>query len=604
MNIAKLSLSPIGALITAGITLQLASVSGMYAGLSHYSFFILWLTHIGALSLAAVLSLKEIIRFAQTSLTPKSSWLLLTCCALCWTAALILGFLPITARDALIHHLAVPKWWINEGLITPTSWHDWSFYPMLLQTSFAGLMQAGGLSLTPLYHLLYAIILAGLSGKLASDLGGERHRLPAVFLCASLPVVIKLSTVPLVDLGLAVYCLAALILVVKWFERPDWITSLSAGAAVGLALSTKPNALLFVAVLVPWIAATTARVAMSERARIKPLIIGAIVAIIAATAVFSPWPIQNAALTGNPIYPLAQSVVGLSQVTTLDQDKPRKLSPLETRRLLHGESWAQIALLPIRIFIEGQDDNPKLFDGRLSPLLLFAFVLLFLSPKSRGLTFVLGSCLSYLAVALLLTDTRVRYLAPIFGPLCALASLGIMRATDGKRHAPLLLALLAFAQMVWAGIYLAGLVRHVRAIEFFSGKYSREEYLTRAVPEYTLAREMAKSLDSNSKTYLVLTGNRFFYFDTPVESAGHTSAAQLLAWVNAAQTPEELASTLRAQGFTNLLVHMPRLTKLVEVSLSSSKQKLLKEFFNSSLMRLSERRGTVLFSLNPSFEPQ
>ncbi len=40
----------------------------------------------------------------------------------------------------LIHHLAVPKWWIEAGEIHPIQWHEWSYYPMLLQLVYTMLL--------------------------------------------------------------------------------------------------------------------------------------------------------------------------------------------------------------------------------------------------------------------------------------------------------------------------------------------------------------------------------------------------------------------------------------------------------------------------------
>jgi hypothetical protein len=73
----------------------------------------------------------------------------------------ILSAAPVTARDALIHHLAVPNMWIQHGSISETPWHTWSYYPMLLQLGFAGFLKLGAANLTSIYHGSFLILLAG-----------------------------------------------------------------------------------------------------------------------------------------------------------------------------------------------------------------------------------------------------------------------------------------------------------------------------------------------------------------------------------------------------------------------------------------------------------
>ena len=42
----------------------------------------------------------------------------------------ILNLTPPTARDALIHHLAIPKLWLKNGGFYEMPWADFSYFPM------------------------------------------------------------------------------------------------------------------------------------------------------------------------------------------------------------------------------------------------------------------------------------------------------------------------------------------------------------------------------------------------------------------------------------------------------------------------------------------
>ena len=61
-----------------------------------------------------------------------------------------------------------------------------------------------------------------------------------------------------------------------------------------------------------------------------------------------------------------------------------QMSILAYRSLAYQEQWWEIALLPIRIFFQGQDNDPQHFDGRLNPLLfVFPFFLSFTQRPTR-----------------------------------------------------------------------------------------------------------------------------------------------------------------------------------------------------------------------------
>jgi 4-amino-4-deoxy-L-arabinose transferase-like glycosyltransferase len=86
----------------------------------------------------------------------------------------------------------------------------------------------------------------------------------------------------------------------------------------------------------------------------------------------SPWMIRNYGWTNNPIFPLYNH-----WFNPQDAINRQEVGLFTYRSLVYHETWWQMALLPIRIFFQGQDGNPQYFDGRLNPFLLllpfFAF---------------------------------------------------------------------------------------------------------------------------------------------------------------------------------------------------------------------------------------
>ena len=120
----------ISAILLAGLILALLMPLGITVGINTITFdvfFVLYsLIHLGAVVVALQILLRLCIDASRwPTLTAAISTLLL--------AILVLNCVPpITARDALVHHLAVPRLWLAAGHVYEIAWHDWSYYPMLL----------------------------------------------------------------------------------------------------------------------------------------------------------------------------------------------------------------------------------------------------------------------------------------------------------------------------------------------------------------------------------------------------------------------------------------------------------------------------------------
>ncbi len=96
----------------------------------------------------------------------------------------------------------------------------------------------------------------------------------------------------------------------------------------------------------------------------------------------SPWLIRNYVISGgNPFFPLFTSIFP----DTIDEAKPLYpvLNHTMLYRMIAGESIADILLLPLRIFFDGEDHNFLRFDGKLNPMMLALMPLVFLFRKGN-----------------------------------------------------------------------------------------------------------------------------------------------------------------------------------------------------------------------------
>jgi hypothetical protein len=120
-----------------------------------------------------------------------------------------------------------------------------------------------------------------------------------------------------------------------------------------------------------------------------------------ALIVFSPWMIRNYIWTANPVYPLYNSYfnppeavadsatgAGLKQSSsniksTRHNDDSSPWGSFAIRKVIYNEAWWQIALIPVRIFFQGRDDDPRFFDGKLNPFLFLLPLFAFFQLKTR-----------------------------------------------------------------------------------------------------------------------------------------------------------------------------------------------------------------------------
>ena len=238
---------------------------------------------------------------------------------------------------------------------------------------------------------------------------------------------------------------ASLLLLLHWAEKGFQLRYLLlAGLCCGLAAGTKYNGLISIFVLTLFVPIIYQRSAgKDQQSNGKALLYGLVFAVATFVA-FSPWLIRNYVWTGNPIYPLHNSLFQKNQQPTLTDSQstadetPSALQQITSkgsgafasRKILYHETWWQALLLPVRFFFEGQDDNPQFFDGKLTPFLLLLPLLTFFfkSPsiqENRETKLLLSFAILYFFLTFFQEAMRVRYIAPIVPPLVILSMYGL-----------------------------------------------------------------------------------------------------------------------------------------------------------------------------------
>ncbi|WP_186441213.1 ArnT family glycosyltransferase [Desulfamplus magnetovallimortis] len=270
---------------------------------------------------------------------------------------------------------------------------SWSYYPMNLDMLYMIALYAGSDIIPKFIHFTFALLTSWLIfSHLKKREIPTNLALAGSLLFITIPVIIKLSITAYVDLGLIFFSTASLISLLNWADNGFKIKHIIiSGISCGLAMGTKYNGLIIFMLMVlfiPWIYSKKInffkndlykkdqKPAFHYLAPINAMVIFSLAALI----LFSPWMIRNIIWKGNPLYPLYQNVFPSKNdnvcpvekaVSDMEENKPFKFGTLLYRKMLYNESIVDIMMLPARIFFQGEDDNPALFDGRLTPLLFF-----------------------------------------------------------------------------------------------------------------------------------------------------------------------------------------------------------------------------------------
>lgn len=487
-----------------------------------------------------------------------------------------------------------------------------------------------GNDIIPKYiHCCFAIFTAWLIfDYLKYRLNSNWGMIGAIFFL-SLPIIVKLSITVYVDLGLMTFSTASLLMLLKWVEYKKIKYLIYAGIFCGLAASTKYNGLItiFLLTLFTPIIYSRATVGTSKHSSFHAIGYGAIF-IICALLTFSPWLVKNYKWTGNPVYPLYNSIFQNFRLPTAGQlptdiaptgEKTKEIAKqltsrssnvLANRKVLYHETWWQAMLLPVRFFFEGQDDNPRYFDGKLNPFLFFlpffAFFL-FQYPKNVKLEqyALLSFAWLYFLFAFFQGTLRIRYIVPSLPALVILATYGMHNLsqrlqaphTQNKHLHTLILGGLLVSVFTLNGLYIAGQYKTIVPLSYLTGKVSRDEYIANFRPAYPIQQYANKHLTEGDKILAIYLGRRGYYFDFPVTFDLTGSKSLIGGIVISSNSADEITQKLLDQGFSHLFIRLELFSKVANENLSLEKINLLNTFLTQNTKQLAANKQYGLFQL-------
>jgi 4-amino-4-deoxy-L-arabinose transferase-like glycosyltransferase len=547
----------------------------------------------------------------------------------------ILASVPPVSRDALTHHLAIPKLYIQKGGMVELPEIPHSYYPPNLNLLYIIPLYFGNDIMPKYIHFAFALMTAWLIFSYIKKRLDGLYALTGVLFFLSIPVIVKLSITVYVDLGLAFFSFAALVALIRWYESGFSIRYLiCSGVLCGLALGTKYNGLLVLFIMTLITAFIYTRLAPAGKAQQVGALKYAAVFMLVSLLIFSPWMVRNYIWTGNPIYPLYHkwfkpSVAAVSPNQGADLHKSKTQAPaaskpainqagpqqssvpwnhLSIRRIIYGESWLQIALIPVRIFFQGRDDTPKYFDGKLNPFLfILPFFAFYRIREDSGNVriakwLLLAFTLLFITIAFLRYSIRIRYIAPAIPALVVLSMFGLNRLTvliqkyQGDQIKKVANVAAVAVVITSLGLNLGYLVQQFKVVDpfsYISGRCDRDAYITKYRPAYPVIKYVNEKFGEEVKILSLFQGNRRYYSDR--ETVHNENILRKAA--KSASTPQAISFRLKKKGFTHLIVRYNLYKQWAIANFNAQEINMLNIFFNNHAQLLFSNNSYALYQI-------
>jgi hypothetical protein len=533
------------------------------------------------------------------------------------SSIVILSLVPPVSKDALVHHLALPKLYLKHGGIFEIPFMDFSYYPMNLDLLYMIPMYFGNDIAPKFIHFGFALLAAFLIYYYLKTRADRLYGLLGALFFVSIPIIVKLSITVYVDLGEICFAFAALFFLFEWLKK-DYKTKylVLSGIMCGLALGTKYTGLVTLFLLTLFVPFFYSRNNKGKKIGfLKPVGFGVIFLLI-SLMVFSPWGIRNYHWRGNPIYPLYDTLFNPtdpSQSISADGTEKEEQNKgfFTYRSMIYNEPGWYIALLPIRIFFEGNDGDPQFFDGRLNPFLFILPFFAFMGMKNDSKylkmekTALLGFSALFFCIALFSTVLRIRYISPIIPPLIILSIFGIQNLfkwfvsyrSSAKRHVCLavLVGVLVLIFFLNAS-YIMSQFRYVRPFSYLTGSVSRDEYVSGYRPEYAAMEYINRHTDQDAKVYFIYNGKRGYYCDREYIFGMNI----MTGLIDGANGPEDIHAGFRRQGITHILIFFHLFDSWLHDNFSKEKTLLTQRFFRENSSTLFVENGFGVLALNGS----
>ncbi len=531
----------------------------------------------------------------------------------------VLNLIPPISRDALIHHLAVPKLWLKHGGIYEIPWANYAYYPMNIDLLYVLCLYFKNDIAPKFIHLAFGlgtglIIYLYLKPKYSRNWG-----LLGAVIFITTPIVVWLSTTAYVDLGMTFFITASVMSFIRWrdddYKNIKWL--LLSGLAMGIAVGSKYNALIAAFILNMILMLS---VVWDKHKQTAALWYGILFFVITAFTA-SPWYLKNYLQTGNPFYPLFggffkslhhHPIVEATSRQTIE--KSQQISFFKMREVMYGESFWETLLIPIRMFFQGKDNSYQYFQGVLNPVLIIFSPFIFLNKRygKDKFCFVIFTVF-FIAMAFFLTAKQVRYILPVLPFLAVLAVMGMKNIMDYLGEKPRLSSLRLGAQiksmarifvlasvavlLIFNFIYLKNRIETINPFPYVLGKETREDFLKHHLLHYDAVEYINRFLPDDAVVFTMFLGRRGYYLNRNYKNEPSFGMNTLRQMVNNSDNENRFKKYVRSMGVTHILMRVDLVNNFLKDNFSRDNIKRFLRLEKKYWKKVYEKNGYAVWDI-------
>jgi hypothetical protein len=531
----------------------------------------------------------------------------------------VLNLIPPISRDALIHHLAVPKLWLKHGGIYEIPWANYAYYPMNIDLLYVLCLYFKKDIAPKFIHLAFGlgtglIIYLYLKPKYSRNWG-----LLGAVIFITTPIVVWLSTTAYVDLGMTFFITASVMSFIRWrdddYKNIKWL--LLSGLAMGIAVGSKYNALIAAFILNMILMLS---VVWDKHKQTAALWYGILFFVITAFTA-SPWYLKNYLQTGNPFYPLFggffkslhyHPIVEATSRQTIE--KSQQISFFKMREVMYGESFWETLLIPIRMFFQGKDNSYQYFQGALNPVLIIFSPFIFLNKRYGKDKFCfLIFTVFFIAMAFFLTAKQVRYILPVLPFLAVLAVMEIKNILDYLGEKPRLSSLRLGAQiksmarifvlasvavlLIFNFIYLKNRIETINPFPYVLGKETREDFLKHHLLHYDAVEYINRFLPDDAVVFTMFLGRRGYYLNRNYKNEPSFGMNTLRQMVNNSDNENRFKKYVRSMGVTHILMRVDLVNNFLKDNFSRDNIKRFLRLEKKYWKKVYEKNGYAVWDI-------
>jgi hypothetical protein len=373
--------------------------------------------------------------------------------------------------------------------------------------------------------------------------------------------------------------MAAVFSFINWYDHNQRSWLILCGVFSGLAIAVKYTALL----LPPLGCLGILWLSRHRRLLFHEAVRNLSIYILFVFIIGSPFYIKNWIVTGNPVYPFFYWIFGGKG---WEPDQAR-IYDFFVQNLGAGRTFLDYVLLPWNMSFNAKMDSPQ-FDGMLGPIFFLALPFVI---GMRKLEMPIKIIIVYCVLTFLFwagSAQQIRYLIPVFPFLAILV--GCVLTYYQKRKA-LFLVIIMFVTscLVFNGFHIARDFIKIKPMRVIIGLESRDAFLSRTLPSYSMFQYANKNLPQNSKIFLIYMKNWGFLCDHDYYSDSMFESYTIQKILSQATTPGAVSKELQAQEFTHILYDINYIYG--NLSIFSSAEKALFSSFQKQHLVLVKTEG-------------